>query len=137
AACGGLRSASDHRTRRVLLHLSYSCAPQITHTALVTHDPQRTSIAWSTRGARHCVMPWASSSICRTPIDHGSTAFRRTLLGVTRRERCGRSAILTCPTSIAWSRRAALGETAKLRYVTLLNVLGWQIKKNGTEGNDP
>ena len=42
AACGGLRSAPDHRTRRALLHLSYSCAPQITHTALVTHDPFRT-----------------------------------------------------------------------------------------------
>src|SRR5262249_55792706 len=39
AACGGLRSAPDHRTRRALLHLSYSCAPQITHTTLVTHDP--------------------------------------------------------------------------------------------------
>src|SRR5215469_720442 len=42
AACGGLRSAPDHRTRRALLHLSYSCAPQITHVALVTHDPLRT-----------------------------------------------------------------------------------------------
>src|SRR5215468_10354614 len=41
AACGGLRSAPDCRTRRALLHLSYSCAPQITHTALVTHDPNR------------------------------------------------------------------------------------------------
>src|SRR5712672_412974 len=39
AACGGLRSAPDHRTRRALLHLSYSCAPQTTHAALVTHDP--------------------------------------------------------------------------------------------------
>jgi len=28
AACGGLRSAPDHRTRRALLHLSYSCAMQ-------------------------------------------------------------------------------------------------------------
>jgi len=45
AACGGLRSAPDHRTRRALLHLSYSCAPQITHTALVTHDPERTCAA--------------------------------------------------------------------------------------------
>src|SRR5712692_7223452 len=27
AACGGLRSVPDHRTRRALLHLSYSCAP--------------------------------------------------------------------------------------------------------------
>jgi hypothetical protein len=31
---------ADHRTRRALLHLSYSCAPQITHAALVTHDPE-------------------------------------------------------------------------------------------------
>src|SRR6516164_7932111 len=42
AACGGLRSAPDHRTRRALLHLSYSCAPQTTRAALVTHDPLRT-----------------------------------------------------------------------------------------------
>src|SRR6516165_10018757 len=41
AACGGLRPAPDCRPRRALLHLSYSCAPQITHTALVTHDPSR------------------------------------------------------------------------------------------------
>src|SRR5262249_54530539 len=46
AACGGLRSAPDHRTRRALLHLSYSCAPQITPPALVTHDPKRSS-SWS------------------------------------------------------------------------------------------
>ena len=39
AACGGLRSAPDHRTRRALLHLSYSCAPRTTHAALVTHNP--------------------------------------------------------------------------------------------------
>src|SRR6516165_4320980 len=37
AACGGLRSAPDRRTRRALLHLSYSCAPQTTDAALVTH----------------------------------------------------------------------------------------------------
>ena len=42
AACGGLRSAPDPRTRRALLHLSYSCAPQTTHAALVTHAPFRT-----------------------------------------------------------------------------------------------
>src|SRR6516164_4079095 len=33
AACGGLRSAPDCRTRRALLHLSYSCAPPILMTA--------------------------------------------------------------------------------------------------------
>src|SRR5258707_6135519 len=43
AACGGLRSAPDHRTRRALLPLSYSCAPHTTHTALVTHDTLLTS----------------------------------------------------------------------------------------------
>src|SRR5262249_41973584 len=42
AACGRLRSAPDRRTRRALLHLSYSCAPPILATALVTHDPERT-----------------------------------------------------------------------------------------------
>src|SRR6516225_9980426 len=42
AACGGLRPAPDCRPRRALLHLSYSCAPQITHTALVTHAPKPT-----------------------------------------------------------------------------------------------
>src|SRR5215472_4066520 len=43
AACGGLRSAPDCRTRRALLHLSYSCAPLVLMTALVTHDPKRSS----------------------------------------------------------------------------------------------
>ena len=41
AACGGLRSVPDHRTRRASLHLSYSCAPPILMTMLVTHDPKR------------------------------------------------------------------------------------------------
>ena len=43
AACGGLRSAPDCRTRRALLHLSYSCAPPILTSALVTHDPKQSS----------------------------------------------------------------------------------------------
>ena len=43
AACGGLRSAPDRRTRRALLHLSYSCAPPVLTAMLVTHDPQQTS----------------------------------------------------------------------------------------------
>src|ERR1700681_439021 len=42
AACGGLRSAPDCRTRRVLLHLSYSCAPPKLMAVLVSHDPKRT-----------------------------------------------------------------------------------------------
>jgi hypothetical protein len=41
AACGGLRPVPDHRPRRALLHLSYSCAPP-THAALVTHRHIRT-----------------------------------------------------------------------------------------------
>ena len=86
-----------------------------------------TGAAWRRGGA----MRSASFSIGNTLTGLGSTAFRRTLPGVTRRERCGRSAISICPTSTAWSRRAALGETAKLRYVTLLNVFMGAISKNG------
>src|SRR5438034_11794687 len=37
AACGGLRSAPDCRTRRALLHLSYSYAPPVLMAALVSH----------------------------------------------------------------------------------------------------
>jgi hypothetical protein len=44
AVCG-LRSAPDRRTRRALLHVSYSCAPPILMAALVTHDPPRTYTA--------------------------------------------------------------------------------------------
>src|SRR5262245_41951904 len=44
AACGGLRSAPDCRTRRALLHLSYSCASPVLMTVLVTHDPQRSAV---------------------------------------------------------------------------------------------
>jgi hypothetical protein len=44
AACGGLRSAPDCRTRRALLHLSYSCASPVLMAMLVTHDPQRTRV---------------------------------------------------------------------------------------------
>ncbi len=42
AACGGLRSAPDCRSRRALLHLSYSYAPPFGPAALVTHDPLAT-----------------------------------------------------------------------------------------------
>src|SRR2546423_12534702 len=41
AACGGLKPAPDCRPRRALLHLSYSCAPPVLTTMLVTHDPKR------------------------------------------------------------------------------------------------
>ena len=44
AACGGLRSAPDCRTRRALLHLSYSCVSPFGPALLVTHDPERTNV---------------------------------------------------------------------------------------------
>src|SRR6516225_11882280 len=45
AACGGLRSAPDCRTRRTSLHLSYSCAAPFGPAILVTQDPQRSLAA--------------------------------------------------------------------------------------------
>src|SRR6516225_3960890 len=42
AACGGLRSAPDCRTRRALLHLPYSCALPCGRAMLVTQNPDRT-----------------------------------------------------------------------------------------------
>src|SRR5262245_34140470 len=39
AACGGLRSAPDNRSRRAHLHPSYSYAPPCGPAILVTHDP--------------------------------------------------------------------------------------------------
>src|SRR5947207_3263968 len=41
AACGGLRSAPDCRTRRTYLHLSYSYAAPFGPALLVTQDPLR------------------------------------------------------------------------------------------------
>src|SRR5215469_10775755 len=41
AACGGLGSAPDCRTRRTFLHLSYSYAPPFGPAMLVSHDPHR------------------------------------------------------------------------------------------------
>ena len=41
AACGGLRSAPDCRTRRALLHLSYSYASPCGPALLVTQDPEQ------------------------------------------------------------------------------------------------
>src|ERR1035437_408262 len=43
AAYSGFGSSPDFRTRRALLHLSYSCAPPFGPATLVTHDPTRTS----------------------------------------------------------------------------------------------
>src|SRR5215831_6435688 len=42
AACGGLRPAPDYRSRRALLHLSYSSAPAYSDGASVTHAPYPT-----------------------------------------------------------------------------------------------
>src|SRR5467141_2108458 len=39
AACGGLRSTPDCRTRRTFLHLPYSCASPCGPTMLVTQGP--------------------------------------------------------------------------------------------------
>ena len=43
AACGGLRSAPDCRTRRASPRLSYSSAPPLLMAVPVSHDPTRTS----------------------------------------------------------------------------------------------
>src|SRR5665811_2129985 len=54
AACGGLRSTPDCRSRRALLHLSYSCIPPCGPAILVTQDPS--SILPSTFGAPEMVL---------------------------------------------------------------------------------
>jgi hypothetical protein len=43
AACGGLRSAPDCRSRRAVLHISYSCASPRGPAMLVTQDPSQKS----------------------------------------------------------------------------------------------
>jgi len=76
AACGGLRSAPDCRTRRALLHLSYSCAPPILMAALVTHDPFRTS------SAPVCMSPSCSRQCL---FDELQKSVQRSLAGTTSR----------------------------------------------------
>src|SRR5258708_22544455 len=49
ATCSGLGSAPDYRTRRALLHLSYSCASPFGPAILVTHDPPPASSSHLTR----------------------------------------------------------------------------------------
>src|SRR5882724_1932527 len=49
AACGGLRSTPDCRTRRTFLHLSYSYASPCGPALLVTQDPNRPSRLLRTR----------------------------------------------------------------------------------------
>src|SRR5262249_43369396 len=51
AACGGLRSAPDCRTRRALLHLSYSCASPVLTAMLVTHDAMADWLAYGLEDA--------------------------------------------------------------------------------------
>src|ERR1700720_548607 len=50
AACGGLRSTTDCRPRRHLLHLSYSCAWPFGPAMLVTQDPFRTKRGTAAHG---------------------------------------------------------------------------------------
>src|ERR1035437_2967649 len=45
AACGGLRPEPDCRSRRALLHLSYSCAPPFGPAMLVTHGESREGLS--------------------------------------------------------------------------------------------
>src|SRR5262245_56090007 len=51
AACGGLRSAPDCRTRRAFLHLLYSCASPFGPAVLVTQDPSPTWAGLKCRGS--------------------------------------------------------------------------------------
>src|SRR5262249_35494860 len=57
AACGGLRPAPDYRSRRALLHLSYSSAPAYSDGASVTHAPNQTLrplVSWASARYRLC-----------------------------------------------------------------------------------
>src|SRR5260370_16375257 len=51
AACGGLRSTPDCRTRRTFLHLPYSCASPCGPTMLVTKGPTLPSPASARNGS--------------------------------------------------------------------------------------
>jgi DNA-binding NarL/FixJ family response regulator len=63
AACGGLGSAPDRRTRRALLHLSNSCASPCGPAMLVTHDPLRTWATCAYCGAAFLLeYPWKLAS---------------------------------------------------------------------------
>ena len=116
----GLRSAPDHRTRRALLHLSYSCAPQITYAALVTHGPTRTfglstteryehlldSVNRSYRSAEWSSKPGRASSrnLCREDGAMGEllAALAAQLLVVPLLDRL--RAVAAIPPSRGWSR---------------------------------
>jgi len=92
AACGGLRSAPDCRTRRVLLHLSYSCASPFGPALLVTQDPMQTfaRLQGCKRRSRNC--------LALQPIRGPVGKYRATDILVTcRHSRCvaGSTAHLT------------------------------------------
>ena len=65
AACSGLGSAPDCRTRRALLHLSYSCASPFGPATLVTHDPQRSSARISCRSGKAGCSPYQNTRLSR------------------------------------------------------------------------
>src|SRR5262249_201014 len=79
AACGGLRSAPDCRTRRALLHLSYSCAPPILRTALVTHDPTRSLVGPKSRSAASPDLILTKAA-CWRGVPAGVTSLRRDMV---------------------------------------------------------
>src|ERR1700694_3483057 len=57
AACGGLRSTPDWRTRRTYLHLSCSYAAPYRPALLVTQDPLLTSSRCRVAGGRKAGLP--------------------------------------------------------------------------------
>ena len=73
AACGGLRSAPDRRSRRVLLHLSYSCAPPCTH-----GDARDTRPTADLRAEETTVFPRSQPDPTRTQPNRDVVGFRRT-----------------------------------------------------------
>lgn len=80
AACGGLRSAPNCRTRRALLHLSYSCASPHGLAMLVTQDPQRkSSPTWE--GGNRAALPSVGDEARR------QAAATRPVGAVSRRSR--------------------------------------------------
>src|SRR5215831_16658445 len=74
AACGGLRSAPDYRTRRALLHLSYSCASPVLMAMLVTHDPQPT---YDPSSKRYAISVYGRLFTCRSGTVSANSAGAR------------------------------------------------------------
>src|SRR6201998_62696 len=73
AARGGLRPAPDCRSRRALLHLSYSSAPSYSNGAFVTHAPSPTFAP----GKRKVSTGWISAvQICAAPDTQGSKVIQ-------------------------------------------------------------